>query len=201
MSDAATLWLEYEPKLKAARDKDRHEQQGIFVRVPTDLGGVWIEPLSIEGFLLLEGLDHPLIAGGEMTSDDLFHFLWITSHEFKLGDREAAARYFKKLEKLDLEKIQENLGQWFQEQFSSDESDSPPHDWVVTMIDIMASEYGWHESEILELPLRRAFAYCRAITQRKSQNQIKFARHADKVKADYMAAVQKLKPKPETDGK
>ena len=92
---AQELWAEYRPKLDAARDRDRKEQQGVFLSVPENVGGVWLEPLTIERFLLLDGIDHPMLTGRGVTPECVASFCYILSLEYKHGDQKAARDFIK----------------------------------------------------------------------------------------------------------
>lgn len=198
---AQELWAEYRPKLDAARDRDRKEQQGVFLSVPENVGGVWLEPLTIERFLLLDGIDHPMLTGRGVTPESVASFCYILSPEYRHGDQQAARDFMKSFSPQNAEEFAEELVAYVQEQFDLGGADSKkggelsaPESWVCSTVDLLASEYGWSEQEILRLPIKRAFTYARAIVARKGgANVAKFSKHQDQVKAAYLKEMASIR--------
>ena len=79
---AQELWAEYRPKLDAARERDRVEQQGVFLTVPESVGGIWLQPITIKRFLLLEGIGHPILTGKGVTPESVASFCYLLSPDF-----------------------------------------------------------------------------------------------------------------------
>ena len=154
MKTAAELWKEYRPKLSAAKEEDRREAQEVFLRIPTHAGGVWIEPITIERFLILDALDHPILTGEPLEREDLLNLLWIISPDYVAGDPGAAKKFFRRFWFTSLEEAGVAIAGYLDEQFStgtqSSKKSDPPHNWVALLVDTLASEYGWTEDEITE---------------------------------------------------
>ncbi len=198
---AQELWAEYRPKLDAARDRDRKEQQGVFLSVPENVGGVWLEPLTIERFLLLDGIDHPMLTGRGVTPECVASFCYILSPEYRHGDQKAARDFIKSFSPPDAKQFADQLAEYVQDQFDLGGADSKKENqggagesWVCSTIDLLASEYSWSEQEILRLPIKRAFTYARAIVSRKSESNVAtFSKHQDRVKSEYLESMAKIR--------
>lgn len=201
MRTAADLWEEYRPKIFAAKEADRREAQEIFLKVPTYAGGgIWIEPITVERFLLLDALDHPLLTGSPMERDDVLNLLWICSPEFVPGDTKAAKKFFRRFRFRKLDGVVEAISEYVDAEFGASNTSTtksdPPQNWVLLLVDTLASEYGWREDEILGLSIRRAFAYAQQIVRRKSDNKAPtFSRRADEAKAEYLNKLAELRAK------
>lgn len=58
--------------------------------------------------------------------------------------------------------------------------------WVASMVDLLASEYGWPENEILHCPLKRVFQYVASISTRITGKPVAFSSRADALQAEFM---------------
>lgn len=191
----AELWEVYQPRIAAAKDQDRREADEVLLPYPELVGGIWVEPITIERLLLLEAVEHPVLRGGDLTRNDVLNFFWICSPDFVAGNPKKAKKYFRKFWRVDLNRVGEELGDHLKAEFeASTGSDSPPPaNWIITLIDALASEYGWAEDRILALPLRRAFAYAHAMMSRKGSKEIPIAKHADKVRHEYLHKIDEIR--------
>jgi hypothetical protein len=61
-------------------------------------------------------------------------------------------------------------------------------DWVASVVDLLASEYGWNEKKILRIPLPRLFRYVAQINYRKGGSKVMFSSEADRLRQEFMAA-------------
>jgi hypothetical protein len=191
----AELWEDYRPKLAAAKEKDRHAGQLIALRAPSLVEGHWIEPLTIERFLFLEAIEHPLLNSEPCDRDDLLNFLWICSPGFEPGRPDKARKFFRRFWFKKLDNLGEPLTEHLAEEFgdvSGEEGKAPPPNWVLVLIDALANEYGWAEDAIMRMPLRRAFAYGNVIMDRRGGNRIAFSKHADKVRSEYLRELARI---------
>ena len=55
-----------------------------------------------------------------------------------------------------------------------------------TRVDAVASEYGWNEEDILNIPFKRLTQYIRAIQLRNNPKAILFNAKSDKIKGDFL---------------
>ena len=150
------------------------------------------------------------------TKADVLQFLWIMSPDFRpcfKAGRSFGRRHFfirwRKYANLIYELIAAEMESELEaSSFEKKNEAEPPSGWVATLIDGAASQYGWSEKEIMNIPLNRAKAYMNAMTKRlsmDSNSNPEFHRHADKVRHEYLKKFQELTDeqnrKKETDGK
>ncbi len=68
--------------------------------------------------------------------------------------------------------------------------------WLPTMIDNFAHQYHWTERAIMEMPVQRASVLANAMSARCSEGKaISFSPHADKVRAEMLAAIKAAEEK------
>ncbi len=219
--DAADLHSRYRAELAEARVKDNEETGRVFLTVNVPVGRFWLAPLTIERFLYLEQVKSPFLgfcAEEDLvpTKADVLQFLWIMSPDFRpcqkagrwFGRRHFFIQWRKYAFKLYEMIAAEMEAELEAAAFENKEDAQPPSGWVATLIDGAASQYGWSEKEILNLPLNRAKAYMGAMSKRLSMSSggdVEFHRHADKVRHEYIKKFQTLNDnqtkKKETDGK
>ena len=131
------------------------------------LCGLSVRPLSLRSFILLKQCRNRFIVGGESPGPaDVAVFLWMVAHEYT-PDPKARARFMKSIRYLTRSprwtqcalEIFAFLGAAFQ--------DSPGREVSArSLIDLLASNYGWRDEDILEMPIARAFLYRMTILQR-----------------------------------
>ncbi len=214
--DAASLHERFLADLAEARTKDREETGRIFLTVNVPVGRFWLAPLTLERYLFLEQVKSPFLGfctEEEMipTKEDVLQFLWIMNPNFRPSQR--AGRWFAyrnyfirwrsyalKIYKLIAAELEAELEK------PKDTSEEMGTTWIAALIDGAASQYGWSERDILNLPIQRAKKYMDAMVKRVGGGKsIEFNRHADKARHEYLGALNKLnkelEKKKETDGK
>jgi len=193
---SAELWEEYRPRIAEAREADRREVQLSLVSVPELVGRSWLMPMNIARLLYLEAINHPFIAGGDSTREEVLDFLWIMSPEFKAGRPELAKKFFRRywFRRVDAVPLQQYLASEFATEGNADGKPPEPQ-WVAKLVDVFASEYGWSEAEILSISLKRLFRYGDAIVARHGNTSVDWnSPRADKLKHEYIlkaAEIQK----------
>lgn len=217
--DAADLHARYRAELAEARQKDNEEAGRVFLTVNVPVGRFWIAPLTLERFLFLEQVKSPFMgfcAEEDLipTKADVLQFLWIMSPDFRpcpkagrwFGRRNFFIRWRKYAFKLYEMISAEMEAEIEASSFEKKEDAQPDPGWVAALIDGAASQYGWSERDILNLPLNRAKAYMGAMGKRLSMSKggdPTFKRHADKVRHEYLKKFQILndQKEKETNGK
>ena len=196
----AKLWAEYQPRLAQARKHDADGASLHFVELHEErLGELPAVPLTIERYLLLQQAG--VFEGrNDLTVNPVLLFLWIVSPDFKACPT-AGKAFFKANEKLDLvthaQAVADYLGRMFQlmpaGKKGSGESGGGSSDWVASIVDLIASEYGWQEADILTIPLPRLFQYVSRITTRMGGLPFAGCQEADRIKAEFMAKANAMK--------
>lgn len=202
---AEELHEKFRAELAEARSKDREESGRVFLSVNIPLGRFWLAPLTLERYLFLEQVKSPFLGFGSAddpipTKADVLHFLWIMSPkfrpEFKAGRRFALRHYFinwRRYTMLIYELITEQVAPQLQATEGKQEGGEVPTNWVATLIDGAASQYGWSERQILDLPVMRARAYMEAMSARLTGGKAAaWAKNADKVRHEYISKLNKF---------
>ncbi len=198
MVSTSALWSEYEEKLKEAHARDRLGEAESFLPSRWTLAGHDVGALSIRKYLILEHIKSPFIDGGEGSLDDLKNLLWILSESF-CEDPEKAKAYKDKLtfKRLSIEEFSLEAYDYVKWNFriigkepKTDEKVESGLHWIVTAIDMIASQYGWAYKDIMEMPIRVAMvlsnAMLRRLAMQSGQKPIMFSPEADEVKAEFM---------------
>ena len=91
------------------------------------------------------------------------------------------------------ELITEQVAPQLQATEGKQEGGEVPTNWVATLIDGAASQYGWSERQILDLPVMRARAYMEAMSARLTGGKAAaWAKNADKVRHEYISKLNKF---------
>jgi len=195
---AAEVWLEYKPKLAAARDSDRAQVALSFLPVIIPLGRFEIVPLTIERLLWLEQIKSPFVNGAEPQRKDVLAFLWICSPSFRIGEK-YGKRFcwnncligWRKYALLICEYMTEVA-----ESMGAESAGDVDANWLPQMIDNFAHQYHWTERAIMEMPVQRATVLANAMSARCSEGKsLSFSPHTDKVRAEMLAAIKSAEEK------
>ena len=68
------------------------------------------------------------------------------------------------------------------------QNDASYYSWIAAIVDTLASEYGWSEEQILNIPLTRVWQYLRIIKLRTSVKNEPMFNRSDKVRGAWLAA-------------
>lgn len=195
----AELWEEFRPLLSDARKKDRQEAAVLLLPITVRAGRFWFAPMTLRRILVLESLQSPFLTGARMpTRKDILRFLWIMSPGFKLTRLRFSlfhARHFFIIWPKYIRVICELMGEAMEMMGDTGKEEGEPSSmWAASMIDGAASQYGWRYDEILDMPLATSILLAKALGARLSMDStpVTFARHADKVRADYLKKTSEL---------
>lgn len=185
------------PGLAEAIVGERKRRLASFTPAPSIVAGVVLNPLTPATFAILEMIECPVTLGEEFPEpEDLAIFLWFNSTEFKADDESARRKFCKKLAGVEYYKALTEVQHWLRDQFEdcprgakNPEKYSPEFvSWVAAFVDVIAAEYGWSESEVLNIPFARLAQYLRAMRQRKDPKAVLF-NPSDKVKGDWLRSI------------
>lgn len=180
------------PGLAEAVQQEAHRRVASFTPETKRVAGVNLLPLTPGKLAVLESIGCPVVAGVEFPEpEDVAIFLWFLCEDFKV-DAKAQAKFIKRICAVDYFVALTECQTWFKEQFADCPS-APKNDtrnsyvsWIASLVDCVASEYGWSEEQILEVPLVRLMQYVRAIQMRHDPSRPMF-NPSDKIKGDYLA--------------
>tara|TARA_Y100000593_G_scaffold46496_3_gene88369 strand:- start:239 stop:859 length:621 start_codon:yes stop_codon:yes gene_type:complete len=194
----ARLWAEYHPRIEEAKTRAAEASSVCFVDLHEekilDFPAV---VLTLERYLLLEQAGVFDGTCGEDANSVLL-FLWIVNPDF-VPEPRPGKKFFRKHRKLDFVTyavaIERYMKKMFPESGSGDEGggESSGRSWVASMIDLIASEYAWKESEIFRIPIPRLLQYAKTIRRRMGGDSVDFCPEADRLKAEFMREANELR--------
>ena len=190
----AALWAEYEPRIKAAEETGSKEFDVSFSDLVEerilDFPAV---SLTIERYLILKNAG--VFDGTSGSSvNPILVFLWIVSPDF-VPEPRASKKFYRKHRNLDLEEyavaVEDYVSRIFRHAPDSGGGDdgeavNNSEEWIPVVIDVIASEYGWKEDEILRIPLPRLFKYSTRIAIRHGGDATPFNAEADRLRQEFM---------------
>lgn len=158
-------------KIDAIVQKYQSWQGEAWLDVPERVGNIEVQPMNLKHLLILDGIDSPMIKGGDVGEKDLLMFLWVLSPEFCYSPK-ARDKFFVKARKqtnfILKEMVQEMLDKAFAESDTMNNSEKSQTFFIAYFVDCFAREYGWTVDEIMGIPLARAFQLITTINERNS---------------------------------
>lgn len=167
----------------------RFIRNAAFLDLRENICGVQVLPVSLLHLVTLETIGSPFIMGGPVTPVDVATFLWIVSPDYSPKARFKRWRFLHRVGKLKvappdplpedfspalhtLRTLIAAIGDYLRESESDLPAAAGPsrpnHKSVATiLIDLLASQYGWREQDILRMPLKRILAYRARIMERE----------------------------------
>jgi hypothetical protein len=170
------------PGYTEAVNAEQSNRDVAFLATTPPICGVSIVHMSLRHWIQLIGCRNRFIRGERPEPGDVAMFLWFLSPSYSC-DVTARARFVaehvRPLDFMDVTReIYAYLNRVFQDIPHGDgaaqgKSYTAP---VASMVDLLASEYGWTDDQILSLPLARLFQYLRRIEKRRDPKSIQFNR-------------------------
>ena len=196
MSDAASkiasLWEEYAPRIQEAQRRDIESKEEVFLPwYEEEINGLPAVQLTPRRYLLLS-VSNALLGEQNPTTDSLYRFLWIVSPSFQ--ESKWRFRYFRmRCRLLDVEETTQAVGKYLERAFrfqpGSSGNGKASGDWVSSLCDTIASEYGWSLESIMNTPISILLLLCSRIKARYTGKAVTFSSEADKLKAEYLQKV------------
>ena len=159
---------------------EKLDRTAAFLRLPERVGMFYLRPLTAGDYSTHVMLGSPFVAGGTPTPSDVWAFIWYQSVNY------APNAWFKKwLSELKVITHKDYIGLVVSVRaFVADSLSDLPHgkgdggpayySWLASVVDTLASEYGWSRDAILDLPLRELGQYISAIKRRHNSKAIMF---------------------------
>jgi hypothetical protein len=178
------------PGLAEAVEKEASRRVAAFTPAPVEVAGVVLSPLTPAKLAVLESIASPVLAEEFPEPEHLAVFLWYCSEDFCV-DLKARNRFLSRIADVDYYKALTEAQDWLASQFedapTTGSNDSKPSyvSWIASIVDAVASEYGWPEAEIMQIPFQRLTQYLRCIRMRHDPKAVMF-NPSDKVKSEFM---------------
>lgn len=181
-----------------AIERENFVRQAAFLDVPETVCGLPVAPLTLRHLAILDAIGSPFMCGGVPTPADVGAVLWVLSPDYSPRSKWKRSARLRKCRSLNYGQAVAELDGYFAESFqdapggSGVESKSY-YAFTVAIIDIIAHEYGWSRTAILDLKLKEAFQYLKAITHRNNPKAIMF-NPSDKVRGEWLRKRNKERP-------
>jgi hypothetical protein len=159
-------------RIKAAADFERTMRLESLLLLPAQIKPFELMPLTSRNFLHLEYAQNRITTGGAML-DDFVHLLWTVKPPSDNRSEKAFAKFAAK--KLT-SKHRAEIEAWFHVQFNDmprsgeggNVNEFESGIWLCSVIDTLASEYGWNMDMILDTPLSSSFQLFQRIAKRNN---------------------------------
>jgi len=165
-----------------------------FLDLPELIGNVRVKAFTPRHFAFLELRNSPFLSGENITIEDVLFFVWVVSEDFDYNNPEGRKALVDKIiGECDINDLVKDCYTYLEDSFydnlnkvSDTVSKAPYYSWVTSIVDMIAREYHWSESEILDIPFRRLNQYLKCIVLHNNPNATMF-NPSDKVKSEWLA--------------
>lgn len=187
---------------EAARLQDLR-RDAAFLDLPLTLCGVECCHLTPRRLAVLMVSQSPFVCGGLPMPEHVAQFLWALDPEFDYTASRKREKFIQRIASLAYDDAVKQIADYVDEVFM----DSPASDsgqieescnsWLASIVDALASEYGWSQAQVLDTPIACVFQYLRIIERRHNPKALKFNRLTDRAKNQFLEALNQ--PKAETN--
>lgn len=188
------------PGYLEAVNRENESRDLAFLDVPESICGIDILQMTPRHLVMLDRSNNPFLFTPAPVDPDLFPqlvvFLWALSPDYVMGEGAAKTKFVKSCRKLKfistVQAVETYVKETFQDAPTREESNgyAPSYtSFVASLVDLLASEYGWSEAEIFNMPLKRIFQYLRRIEIRHGA-KVMF-NPSDKIKGDWLDRINK----------
>jgi len=181
--------LEQIPGLREAIEQEQTIRDASFLELPERVCGFDVPPLTLRHVLALEAVGSPLVCGGRPMPHDFAAFLVLLTRvrgfaRWNMLRRLGLVTYddaFVDVTGFIAEAMQDSPG-------GAGVGESVSYySFGASLVDCLAREYGWSESSILDMPLKRLFQYLKVIARRNGDQTL--FNPSDKVRGQWLAKV------------
>lgn len=189
MSDPSTIIREFSQKYIAAVEKEQAVRDSAFISDIDVIGTIKVHTLTPKLFSILVLMKSPLVVGGEITAEKVLTFLWTIKIKESTDNQQ---EFFEQtLSTEDFDEIMADAQEYFTSAFADapmgeGSAGVPYYSSMAVLVDYLASEYGWTDEMIINLPYKRLFQYMRVIAKRNDPKKI-LCNKSDDVKSELMA--------------
>lgn len=184
------------PGLREAVEREQFQRVAAFLPLPEFIGPVRVSPLTLNHLNHLEAIGSPFVHGGTPGPLDVARLLWILSPHF--GKNRLCRWWFmRRLGRLQYGELLTAIDSYFEEAFVESPGGAAAHGpqylaLSAAVVDLIASEYGWSDQDILNLPLKRLFAYYRAASRRHDPHTPLF-NPSDKLRGQWLEKMEQYR--------
>ena len=159
------------------------------------VNGIEVLQFTPQHFLTLSLIGSPFLSGGYTSPEEIARFLWVVSPGFTAGNsvltRAKRWRFVAGCRKLKLIETSNAISAYIDSAFADSSSDTSKQNksyfsCIAGIVDSMASEYGWPENAILNMPFKKLFQMFKAINLRYDP-KAKPANASQRLISDYLS--------------
>jgi hypothetical protein len=167
------------PEYRAAVNAETVARELAFMPGPLPICGVPIRHMNARHHILLAWCGNAFVTGARPQSEDVAFFLWALSPDYTTEPGFREAFIAEKVRGLDFVQAVVAIyryldGVWL-DWPAGDRGERKHYTApVASLVDLLATEYGWRDEDILEMPLHRIFQYLRRIAQRRNPKTPQF---------------------------
>lgn len=167
-----------------------------FLPFHNEIAGIKVNQFTPRMFMFLDWLDSPFIHPKEsILIGDLLQFLYVVSVDYNPSDKDGLLKFSELHSDINVTQTMMEVFDYINDvrldeppSTVGESSNKRPYTaMIVPYIDMLASEYGWKDEYIMDLPFARMFQYVKAIQIRKANaagtNPILFNKLSDKAQA------------------
>jgi hypothetical protein len=180
------------PGEKEAAEEFSREQVLAFAGIEPDISGISVRPFTPRMFVDLEIGKNALFGHGPLTPQSVAVFLWRISFAYERGNQEKRTQFLSFVAYLPWEEtVEECLAYVSRAWLATPDwpSGTGPKSagvWPARLVHMFASEYGWGEDYILDLPFRRLWQYANRVLEAHSPKYVQKAPGVRKARADWL---------------
>ena len=189
-------WLKEVPGYREAIESESRQRDIAWLNLTETINGVEVLPFTPNHFLILSRIipGSPFICGGQPCETDVPIFLWVVSPQFIAGNswraRVRRHRFVSRCRKLDFFKTCDAIAKYidsaFMEGSGGDDRSKSYFSCIASLVDSLASEYGWSEEQIRATSFKRLFQLFRS-RQLRHDPEARLHNASDRIRADHEA--------------
>jgi hypothetical protein len=164
------------PGYREAVEKERNNRDLAFCLLPIPVCGLLSHFLTPATYIRLWGCDNAFIHGREPTAEDVAMFLWFISPGYSIDAGERHRFIKHRVASLNAQQVVGDIYAFlavnFQDSLGGDSGAEGMRksytSGIASIVDVLASEYGWSDLAILNMPFPRIYQYLRRIQIRNN---------------------------------
>ncbi len=186
----------YREEIEKARSLEAELRERAFLGVRREVCGVDVCDITPRRLSYLLAVDCAFISGGRISPEDVALFLWVLSPKFKPGSKWRRWLFVRGLRSLPFERCVREICEFVDDQFMDSPSGGGGEAYVsfqASLVNVVASEYGWSERAVMDCPIPRLYQYLRAIQRNHDPRAILFNHRADRARANAIRKYHEMK--------
>lgn len=150
--------------------RENDVRDAAMLNLNTRICGVEIKQMTLRHWIILDGIDSPLICGINPEPVDVIKFLWVLSPEFRIKSPLRQFLFSRRHQKVKYGDAVVAIRKFVEETFqdrppnSGDDKWTPPQaSFAASIIYSIASKFHWTRESILDMPIKEIFQHMKLI--------------------------------------